>query len=68
MNRVLDALFGPRRPVTYPGGKTGIAAPAPGFCEAMGNALCCFTKGGHNGENHNHNDVGTFLLFTGVGQ
>ncbi len=23
--------------------------------------LCC--KGGHNGENHNHNDVGSFMLF-----
>ncbi len=25
--------------------------------------LAC--KGGHNGENHNHNDVGTFILFRG---
>ena len=26
-------------------------------------ALAC--KGGHNGENHNHNDVGSFILFEG---
>ena len=26
-----------------------------------GLALCC--KGGHNGENHNHNDVGSFMLY-----
>ncbi|MBR3020621.1 MAG: heparinase II/III family protein [Clostridia bacterium] len=25
-------------------------------------ALCC--KGGHNGESHNHNDVGSFMLYT----
>lgn len=26
-----------------------------------GLTLCC--KGGHNGENHNHNDVGSFMLY-----
>ena len=26
-----------------------------------GMTLCC--KGGHNGENHNHNDVGSFMLY-----
>ena len=26
-----------------------------------GMVLCC--KGGHNGENHNHNDVGSFMLY-----
>jgi hypothetical protein len=27
------------------------------------NGLYAAVKGGHNGENHNHNDVGTFLLY-----
>ena len=30
--------------------------------EADGLLLCC--KGGHNGESHNHNDVGSFMLYT----
>ncbi|MGN1020506.1 MAG: heparinase II/III family protein [Aristaeellaceae bacterium] len=29
--------------------------------EAEGFLLCC--KGGHNGESHNHNDVGSFMLY-----
>lgn len=29
--------------------------------EDEGFLLCC--KGGHNGENHNHNDVGSFMLY-----
>lgn len=28
-----------------------------------GLTLCC--KGGHNGESHNHNDVGSFMLYAG---
>ena len=28
-----------------------------------GMTLCC--KGGHNGESHNHNDVGSFMLYVG---
>ena len=26
----------------------------------------CAAKGGHNGENHNHNDVGSFMLYHGA--
>jgi hypothetical protein len=26
--------------------------------------LVCTAKGGHNGENHNHNDVGSFIIFS----
>ena len=29
-----------------------------------GLTLCC--KGGHNGESHNHNDVGSFMLYAGT--
>ena len=31
--------------------------------EEGGLLLCC--KGGHNGESHNHNDVGSFMLYAG---
>lgn len=31
--------------------------------EEEGLLLCC--KGGHNGESHNHNDVGSFMLYAG---
>ena len=45
MNRVLDALFRAPTPCPYPEAeKTGIAAPAPGICEAMGNTLCCLQR------------------------
>lgn len=28
--------------------------------------LCLFAKGGHNDEQHNHNDVGSFLFYDGI--
>ena len=64
--RLLTRLFHPAREV---------AGPADGPREAWlpdlqvrvhesdGLILCC--KGGHNGESHNHNDVGSFMLYAG---
>ncbi|MGA2060341.1 MAG: hypothetical protein ABSG67_07645, partial [Thermoguttaceae bacterium] len=40
-----------------------ICRPKPGSVHAMGAAL----KGGHNAENHNHNDVGSFVVALGGG-
>ena len=38
-----------------------ICRPKPGSANALGVAL----KGGHNAENHNHNDVGSFVVALG---
>jgi hypothetical protein len=38
-----------------------ICRPKPGSTRALGAAL----KGGHNAENHNHNDVGSFVVALG---
>ncbi len=40
-----------------------ICRPKPGSVHALGAAL----KGGHNAENHNHNDVGSFVVALGSG-
>jgi hypothetical protein len=40
-----------------------ICRPKPGSIHALGAAL----KGGHNAENHNHNDVGSFVVALGDG-
>ncbi len=40
-----------------------ICRPKPGSVHALGAAL----KGGHNAENHNHNDVGSFVVALGNG-
>ena len=42
----------------FPDAAILIGRPAPGSRPAMGVAL----KGGHNGEHHTHNDVGSFLV------
>ena len=63
LTRLLSLLF-------HPAGNPP-AAPAPGgvwlpdlqlrVVRRGSCVLCC--KGGHNGENHNHNDVGSFMLY-----
>ena len=64
LTRALDLIFHPPAP------ETGEAAEKPGdvflpdlqvrLVRRGGWTLAC--KGGHNGENHNHNDVGSFIL------
>jgi hypothetical protein len=45
----------------FPKGGVLICRPAPGSRYALGAAL----KGGHNAEQHNHNDVGSFVVALG---
>ena len=64
LTRALDLIF------HTPAPETGEAAEKPGdvflpdlqvrLVRRGGWTLAC--KGGHNGENHNHNDVGSFIL------
>lgn len=73
LSRLLRKLFHPAEPVPDPAvpcrGSSPAAAGWDGWLPDLqvrmvrrgGWTLGC--KGGHNGENHNHNDVGSFLLF-----
>ncbi len=63
-SRLLRALFHPA-----PESAAAPAAPEDAWLPDLqlrvihraGMTLCC--KGGHNGESHNHNDVGSFMLY-----
>ena len=65
LTRALDLIF--RAPAEYPEHTPPLPADAwlPDLQVRMVRRgrwiLAC--KGGHNGENHNHNDVGSFILF-----
>lgn len=64
MARVLDALFLP--PVASEAmaqGDRTIMLPDLQVWASRRGALYAAVKAGHNGENHNHNDVGGFLLY-----
>ena len=63
MNRVLDALFRAPTPCPYPEAEKQVSLPRLQVFARQWGTLYVACKGGHNGENHNHNDVGTFLLF-----
>ena len=63
MNRVLDALFRALAPCPYPEAEKQVSLPRLQVFARQWGTLYVACKGGHNGENHNHNDVGTFLLF-----
>jgi hypothetical protein len=64
MTRVLDLLFNAptaeKAPAAEPG-DTWFPDLQVRLVRRGGWCLAC--KGGHNGENHNHNDVGSFILF-----
>ena len=63
MNRVLDALFHAPAPAPYPPAEPRVSLPQLQVFARPHGSLYVALKGGHNGESHNHNDVGTFLLF-----
>ena len=62
MSRVLNALFNPapRGCMPPPAGMALDDLQLYAFTE---NGLYAAVKGGHNGESHNHNDVGGFVLY-----
>ncbi|MDE6858536.1 MAG: heparinase II/III-family protein, partial [Alistipes sp.] len=39
--------------------------PETEFCYMRSGSLFLAAKGGHNNESHNHNDIGTFILYAG---
>ncbi len=66
MNRVLDRLLfsppGEARPYQK-AEQDIITLPSIGLWAGRRGNLYAAIKGGHNGENHNHNDLGSFILY-----
>ncbi len=64
MSRVLNALFTPLAPVLVPDAPLGPAAlpRLQVFAFAKGDFYAAI-KGGHNDESHNHNDVGSVIVY-----
>ncbi|MCE5342043.1 MAG: heparinase II/III-family protein [Eubacteriales bacterium] len=64
MNRVLYMLFTPLKPmVSQPAADYTVALPVLGVYAFARGYFYAALKGGHNGESHNHNDVGSCILF-----
>ncbi len=61
--RLLRMLFHHPEPVQYSGSPEDVWLPdlQVRVVRRNGWTLCC--KGGHNAESHNHNDVGSFMLY-----
>ena len=64
MNRVLDRLFTPidAEPVLGEGARFVVLPCLQVWAKEKG-GMYVSIKGGHNGENHNHNDVGSCLIY-----
>ena len=62
-SRVLNRLFDPVPPPKEPPVPGDITLPQLQAGARVRGRLYAAFKGGHNGENHNHNDVGSFLLY-----
>ncbi len=64
VNRVLQALFTPvPAPAQPPESERTVLLPALQVYAFERKGLYAAIKGGHNAESHNHNDIGTFLLY-----
>lgn len=63
LTRLLARLFHPKAEACAQAAPRDVWLPDLQLrvCERDGMILCC--KGGHNGESHNHNDVGSFMLY-----
>ncbi len=64
MDRVLFGLFQPPPPLeAEPPAEAKVDLPDLQVYARRSGRLYAGIKGGHNGENHNHNDVGSFVCF-----
>lgn len=63
MNRTLDALFTDMSVLPPPEPLQRVDLPMLQVWARYQNGLYQVVKGGTNGESHNHNDVGSFILF-----
>lgn len=63
MSRVLQRLFMPEAQTEEPKGKPFSALPNLQVFAWRRGGLYVAAKGGHNGESHNHNDIGNFIVY-----
>lgn len=63
MSRVLQGLFAPGAQAEEPKGAPFAALPDLQVFAWRRGGLYAAVKGGHNGESHNHNDVGSFIVY-----
>ncbi|MBQ9009411.1 MAG: heparinase II/III family protein [Clostridia bacterium] len=62
-SRVLRRLFHPAREPAVTGTRSDVWLPDLQVRVVRRGGMTLAVKGGHNGESHNHNDVGSFILF-----
>ena len=62
-NRLLNLLFHPAGPITETSAPQDVWLPDLQLRVVRRGAMTLCCKGGHNGESHNHNDVGSFMLY-----
>lgn len=65
MNRVLYGVFDPIPQAQEPAGAPFVQMPLLQVFAWNKGELFAAVKGGHNGESHNHNDVGAFVVYVG---
>ena len=63
MSRVLQSLFAEPEQADEPKGETFAALPSLQVFAWRRDGLYAAIKGGHNGESHNHNDIGNFIVY-----
>ena len=63
MNRVLYTLFADIPPAPLPPVRPFMALPELEVFAYNQDGLYAAIKGGNNGENHNHNDLGSFIIY-----
>ena len=63
MSRVLQSLFAKPERAEEPKGEAFAALPSLQVFAWRKGGLYAAIKGGHNGESHNHNDIGSFIVY-----
>lgn len=63
MSRVLQSLFAQPAQESEPTGEKFVSLPSLQVFAWRRGGLYVAAKGGHNGENHNHNDIGNFIVY-----
>ena len=63
MSRVLQSLFAGNGQADEPKGEAFSALPSLQVFAWRKGGLYAAIKGGHNGESHNHNDIGSFIVY-----
>ena len=63
MSRVIQSLFAQPAQESEPTGEKFVSLPSLQVFAWRRGGLYVAAKGGHNGESHNHNDIGSFIVY-----